>query len=485
MSITQSKAELKNYLMYINGEWIGGGFDQLEVTNPANGSVVGTVPNGGEKEANEAIEAAHEAFQTWSQLTVYERGGYLKKLHQRILEHEEELAQIMTAEMGKPIKESRGEVGYSATFIEWYAEEGKRIYGETIPSHVGNKRMQVWKKPVGVVAAITPWNFPLAMLARKMGPALAAGCTIVIKPSSESPLSAVKLVELCEEVGFPKGVINLVTGSSSKIGKAIMENDKVRKVTFTGSTEVGKTLIRQSADQVKRLSMELGGHAPLIVLDDANVDIAVKGALDSKFRNTGQTCVCANRIYVQSGIHDEFVGKFAAAVKKLKVGNGADDTVEVGPLINQSGLEKVVHHVDDALAQGAKLEAGGERISLDGGTFYAPTVISNVDPKMIVMQEETFGPVAPIQKIETIEEAVALANDTPYGLAAYVFTESVAKGTMLIEQLNFGIVGWNDGLPSAAQAPFGGMKESGIGKEGGHEGLEAYLESQYVAIGMD
>ncbi len=485
MSLTQSKVELKKYLMHINGEWTGKDLDQLEVTNPANGRAVGTVPNGGEAEANEAIEAAHEAFQTWSQLTVYERGGYLKKLHQSILNHEEELAQIMTAEMGKPIKESRGEVGYSATFIEWYAEEGKRIYGETIPSHVGNKRMQVWKKPVGVVAAITPWNFPLAMLARKMGPALAAGCTIVIKPSSESPLSAVKLVELCEEVGFPKGVINLVTGSSSKIGKAIMENDKVRKITFTGSTEVGKTLIKQSADQVKRLSMELGGHAPLIVLDDANVDTAVKGALDSKFRNTGQTCVCANRIYVQSGIHDEFVEKFAAAVKKLKVGNGADDTIEVGPLINQSGLEKVVHHVDDALAKGAKLEAGGERISLDGGTFYAPTVISNVDPEMIVMQEETFGPVAPIQKIESIEEAVALANDTPYGLAAYVFTESVAKGTKLIEQLNFGIVGWNDGLPSAAQAPFGGMKESGIGKEGGHEGLEAYLESQYVAIGLD
>ena len=477
--------QLTKHLMHINGEWVGKDLESLEVFNPANGQVVGTVPNGGEMETNEAIDAAHDAFQPWSELTAYERAGYLKKLHQLTLDNEEELAQIMTAEMGKPIKESRGEVSYSATFLEWYAEEGKRIYGETIPTHIANKRMQVWKKPVGVVAAITPWNFPLAMLARKIGPALAAGCTVVIKPSSESPLSAVRFVKLCEEAGIPKGVVNLVTGSSSEIGKAIMENNKVRKVTFTGSTEVGKILIKQSANQVKRLSMELGGHAPLIVLDEANLETAVQGAINSKFRNAGQTCVCANRIYVQSGIHDQFVEKFAEAVKKLKVGNGADENVDVGPLINIAGLEKASHHVEDAVAKGAKLVAGGERITLDEGTFYAPTVISNVNPSMIVMQEETFGPVAPIQKIETVEEAVVLANDTPYGLAAYVFTESVAKGTKLIEQLNFGIVGWNDGLPSAAQAPFGGLKESGIGKEGGHEGIEAYLESQYVAIGMD
>ncbi|MCZ2257395.1 NAD-dependent succinate-semialdehyde dehydrogenase [Sporosarcina sp. G11-34] len=476
---------MRNNLMYINGEWVGKDLEKLEVVNPANGQVVGTVPIGGEAEANEAIDSAHEAFQTWSQTTAYERATYLKRLNDLILKNQEELAQVMTIEMGKPIKESRGEAASSATYIEWFAEEGKRIYGETVPSHIANKRMQVWKKPVGVVAAITPWNFPAAMLTRKMGPALAAGCTIVIKPSGESPLTAVKLVELCEEAGFPKGVVNLVTGSSSKIGKAMMENDKVRKVTFTGSTEVGKLLIRQSADQVKRLSMELGGHAPIIVLDDANVETAVKGAIASKFRNAGQTCVCGNRIYVQSGIHDEFVEKFTAAVKQLKIGDGINDEVDIGPLINQSSVDKVSRHVEDAVSKGASLLTGGKELTDENGTFYTPTVISGVDPSMIIMQEETFGPVAPIQKIETIEEAIQLANDTEYGLAAYVFTESVSKGTLLIEKLNFGIVGWNDGTPSAAQVPFGGMKESGLGREGGHEGLEAFLETQYVAIGMD
>jgi succinate-semialdehyde dehydrogenase / glutarate-semialdehyde dehydrogenase len=476
---------MKDELMYINGEWIGKELEKLEVVNPANGQVVGTVPIGGVDEANQAIDSAHEAFQTWSQTTAYERATYLKRLNDLILKNQEELAQVMTLEMGKPIKESRGEAASSATYIEWYAEEGKRVYGETVPSHIANKRMQVWKKPVGVVAAITPWNFPVAMLTRKMGPALAAGCTIVIKPSGESPLSAVKLVELCEEAGFPKGVINLVTGSSSKIGKAIMENEKVRKVTFTGSTEIGKLLIRQSADQVKRLSMELGGHAPIIILDDANVDAAVKGVLASKFRNAGQTCVCGNRIYVQAGIHDVFLEKFTTAVNQLKVGDGINEDVDIGPLINQSSVDKVADQVADALSKGAMLVTGGRELTEEGGTFYAPTVISGVDPSMVIMQEETFGPVAPVQKFETIEEAIQLANDTNYGLAAYVFTESVAKGTLLIEQLNFGIVGWNDGTPSAAQVPFGGMKESGLGREGGHEGLDAFLESQYVSIGMD
>ncbi len=438
----------------------------------------------GEKEANEAIDAAYDAFQSWSQTTAYERAIYLKKLYELMIEHRDDLAQIMTMEMGKPINESIGEVTSAAAFLEWFAEEGKRVYGEILPTHMTSKRLQVWKKPVGVVAAITPWNFPAAMLTRKMGPALAAGCTIVIKPSSESPLTAIKMIELCEKAGFPKGVINLVTGSSSKIGKAIMENEKIRKVTFTGSTEVGKILIEQSAHQVKRLSLELGGHAPLIVLNDANVDLAVKGAVASAFRNAGQTCVCANRIYVQSGIHDEFVEKFSEAVSQLKVGNGADATVDIGPLINRASLDKVTHHVEDALSKGATLMTGGKLITQDGGTFYAPTVISNVDPSMVIMKEETFGPVAPIQKVETVEEAIALANDTPYGLAAYVFTDSVAIGTRLIEQLNFGIVGWNDGTPSAVQAPFGGMKESGVGREGGREGIEAYLESQYVSIAI-
>ncbi|MET3656448.1 NAD-dependent succinate-semialdehyde dehydrogenase [Sporosarcina psychrophila] len=475
---------MKHHLMYINGEWLGGDLEKLDVINPANGQIVGSVPIGGEEEANVAIDAAYDAFQTWSQTTAYERANYLKRLYELMIEHRDDLAQTMTMEMGKPINESIGEVTSAAAFLEWFAEEGKRVYGEILPTHTTSKRLQVWKKPVGVVAAITPWNFPAAMLARKMGPALAAGCTIVIKPSSESPLTAIKMIELCEKAGFPKGVINLVTGSSSKIGKAIMENEKIRKVTFTGSTEVGKILIEQSAHQVKRLSLELGGHAPLIVLNDANVDLAVKGTIASAFRNAGQTCVCANRIYVQSGIHDEFVEKFSEAVSQLKVGNGTDVNVDIGPLVNRASLEKVSHHVEDALSKGASLMTGGKLITKDGGTFYAPTVLSNADPSMVIMKEETFGPVAPIQKVETIEEAIVLANDTPYGLAAYVFTDSIAIGTRLIEQLNFGIVGWNDGTPSAVQAPFGGMKESGVGREGGREGIEAFLESQYVSIAI-
>ncbi|MEK4715546.1 NAD-dependent succinate-semialdehyde dehydrogenase [Sporosarcina sp. FSL K6-5500] len=475
---------MKHHLMYINGEWLGGDLEKLDVINPANGQIVGSVPIGGEEEANVAIDAAYDAFQTWSQTTAYERANYLKRLYELMIEHRDDLAQTMTMEMGKPINESIGEVTSAAAFLEWFAEEGKRVYGEILPTHTTSKRLQVWKKPVGVVAAITPWNFPAAMLARKMAPALAAGCTIVIKPSSESPLTAIKMIELCEKAGFPKGVINLVTGSSSKIGKAIMENEKIRKVTFTGSTEVGKILIEQSAHQVKRLSLELGGHAPLIVLNDANVDLAVKGTIASAFRNAGQTCVCANRIYVQSGIHDEFVEKFSEAVSQLKVGNGTDVNVDIGPLVNRASLEKVSHHVEDALSKGATLMTGGKLITKDGGTFYAPTVLSNADPSMVIMKEETFGPVAPIQKVDTIEEAIVLANDTPYGLAAYVFTDSIAIGTRLIEQLNFGIVGWNDGTPSAVQAPFGGMKESGVGREGGREGIEAFLESQYVSIAI-
>lgn len=476
---------MREYLLHINGEWVGENLEKMEVVNPANGEVVGTVPRGGEAETEAAIEAAYSAFQSWSKLTAYERSAYLKKLYELMLENQEELAEIMTLEMGKPIKESRGEVVYAATFIEWYAEEAKRVYGETIPTHMNNKRMQVWKKPIGVVAAITPWNFPAAMLTRKMGPALAAGCTVIMKPSSESPLTAMKLMELCEQAGFPKGTVNIVTGSSSKITNALMNNDKVRKITFTGSTEVGKLLIEQSAKQVKKLSLELGGHAPVLVFDDADVDKAVQGALASKFRNTGQTCICANRIYVQSGIYDEFVEKYAKAVENLKVGDGLDDSVDVGPLINEAGLEKVLHHIEDAVKQGATVVAGGERIEKSGGYFCQPTVIRDVKESMLIMKEETFGPVAPIQKIETEEEAIRLANSTEYGLAAYVFTENVARGIRVIEQLDFGVIGWNEGLPSAAQAPFGGMKESGIGREGGHQGMDPFLETQYVAIGME
>lgn len=476
---------MNQYLMYVNGQWMGESLKPLDVYNPANGEVVGTVPYGGKEEAEAAIEAADVAFQTWSKTTAYERATYLQNLHRLLIEHQEELAAIMTLEMGKPIQESRGEVLYAASYIEWYAEEGKRVYGETIPTHLANKRLQVWKKPVGVVAAITPWNFPLAMLTRKLAPALAAGCTFIMKPSGESPITAVKLAELCEKAGIPQGVVNLVTGASSAIGDAFMSNQKVRKMTFTGSTAVGKQLIEQSADQVKRLSLELGGHAPLIVLEDADLDLAVKGAIASKFRNAGQTCVCANRLYVQSTVYEAFVEKFSAAVKALKVGNGLTEDSQIGPLINQKAIEKVAKHVDNAIEHGATAVVGGEQLTSYDGTFYAPTVLRDVQSNMLVMNEETFGPIAPIQSFETIEEVIQLANDTPYGLAAYVFTESVGKGTRLIEQLDYGIVGWNDGAPSAAQAPFGGMKESGIGREGGKEGIEGFLETQYVSIGIE
>ncbi|SFE21894.1 succinate semialdehyde dehydrogenase [Lentibacillus persicus] len=476
--------QTKNYSMCINGEWVGSDLDTMDVVNPANGEVIGTVPYGGEKEAEQAVDAAYDAFQPWSELTAYDRAAYLEKLNQLMLDNQEEMAEIMTLEMGKPINESRGEVKYAASFLKWFAEEGKRIYGQTVPTHGSDKRLQVWKKPVGVVTAITPWNFPAAMLTRKMGPALASGCTFIMKPSSDSPLTAVKLMELVEQAGFPKGVVNLVTGSSSKIAKVSMENSKVRKVTFTGSTEVGKTLIRQSADQVKKLSLELGGHAPLVVLDDADLDAAVQGTVASKFRNSGQTCICANRVYVQEGIYDQFVEKLTEAVKELNVGDGMDESNQIGPLINQDGLDKVKRHVDDAVSKGATVETGGETAGGSEGLFYQPTVIKDVDQSMVVMQEETFGPVTPVEKIKSDEEAVKMANDTPYGLAAYVFTESVSRGTQLIEKLDFGIVGWNNGAPSAAQVPFGGMKESGIGREGGHEGIEEFVESQYVAIGM-
>lgn len=469
--------------MHINGEDVGAELPKIDVINPANGEKVGSVPNGGKAEAKRAIEAAHTAFSSWSRLTAYERSNYLKKLNDLILENQEELAKTMTLEMGKPISQSIGEAVYAATFVEWYAEEAKRIYGETIPSHLTNKRMQVWKKPVGVVGAITPWNFPLAMITRKIAPALAAGCTVVVKPSRESPLTALKFMELVNEAGFPKGVVNIVTGSSSQIVGEMMENPLVRKVTFTGSTEVGKLLIEQSAKNVTKLSLELGGHAPFIVLDDANIDLAVEHAIISKFRNTGQTCVCANRIFVQEKVYDAFVEKFAERVRKLNVGDTLDKSVDIGPLINESGLEKVAHHVQEAIEKGAQVVTGGNRLA-SKGFYYAPTVIRDVDPSMEIMREETFGPVAPVQKIKTDEEAVALANDTPYGLAAYLFTENVARGIRIIEQLDYGIVGWNDGLPSAAQAPFGGMKESGYGREGGREGMEAFLETQYVSIGL-
>jgi succinate-semialdehyde dehydrogenase / glutarate-semialdehyde dehydrogenase len=480
MTVTTNLKELN----YINGKWKGENARKIPVYNPSTEELIGHVPKFGKDETEEAINAASAALPAWSELTAYERSIYLKKLNDLILENTNEIAQIMTMEMGKPFQEACGEVKYAASFIEWFAEEGKRVYGETIPSHNSNKRMQVWKKPVGVVAAITPWNFPAAMITRKLGPALAAGCTIVIKPASETPFTAIKLIELCEKAGMPAGVVNLVTGSSSEIAKAFMNEARVRKVTFTGSTGVGKLLMKQASDQMKRVSLELGGHAPIIVLDDAKLDLAVEQVVASKFRNAGQTCICGNRIYVQEGIYEEFVKKLTTEVEKLKVGDGMKQGVQIGPLINEKAVEKVDEHVRDALSRGATVITGGRKIEKGSGCFYMPTILGEVNHEMLVMNEETFGPVAPIQKITTDQEAIELANQSPYGLAGYVFTESVSRGTRIIEKLDYGIIGWNDGTPSAAQAPFGGMKESGIGREGGHQGLEEFLEIQYVSIGI-
>ncbi|RJS63179.1 succinate-semialdehyde dehydrogenase (NADP(+)) [Priestia filamentosa] len=469
--------------IYVDGNWIGENLESLTVINPATLEEIATVPKAGKQETKEAINAAAAAFPHWSSLTAAERSHYLRKLFTLMQDHEEELAKVMTLEMGKPLSESVGEVRYAASFIEWYAEEGKRIYGETIPAARNNQRMVVLKQPIGVVAAITPWNFPAAMITRKLGPALASGCTIVIKPASATPLTAIKIVELCEKAGIPKGVVNLVTGKASEISEEIMSNPKVRKVTFTGSTEIGKELMEKAAQNVTKLSLELGGHAPFIVLDDANLDKAVQGAIASKFRNAGQTCICANRIYVQSGIYDQFVERFAKAASDLKVGNGLEEGIDIGPMINASGYEKVQAQVSDAVAKGATIVTGGKGNS-DKGYFYSPTVLKDVQSNMDIMKEETFGPVAPVQKFENIEEAIHLANDIELGLAAYVYTESLSEGVTVAEGLEYGIIGWNDGVPSAAQAPFGGMKESGLGREGGHHGIEEYLEVKYISIGL-
>lgn len=467
---------------YINGEWTETGDGKIEVMNPATGEVVGSVPNGGEEEATAAIDAAAAAFPEWSKTTAYHRAELLMKWHDLLLEHKEEIGEILTKEMGKPLAEAIGEIEYSASFVSWFAEEGKRMYGRTIPASKEGKRIQINKQPVGVVVSITPWNFPAAMMARKMAPALAAGCTFVAKPAKMTPLTAVKMYELAIEAGFPKGVINLVTGSASKIGNVFTSHPDVRKLTFTGSTEIGKELMKQASETMLNLSLELGGHAPIIVLEDANMDLAVEGVMASKFRNAGQTCVCGNRIYVQQSIVKEFSEKLQQAAGNLKVGNGLDEGVQIGPLVDKDGYEKVEKHVSDAVEKGAKVLVGGDGRSENNAYFYNPTVLVDATPDMLVMNEETFGPVAPIMSFETDEEAVQLANDTRFGLAAYFFTESMSRGTYIAENLDYGIVGWNDGAPSTAQAPFGGMKESGVGREGGQEGLDAFLETKYISI---
>ncbi|RGR83002.1 NAD-dependent succinate-semialdehyde dehydrogenase [Heyndrickxia coagulans] len=472
---------MENYLMYINGEWTGEELPKMEVDNPAVNEVIATVPKGGKKEAELAADTAYAAFPAWAALSAYERSAYLRTWFNLIQENENELARTMTIEQGKPLKEAIGEMRYANGFIEWFAEEGKRIYGETIPASVTNKRLFVHKQPVGVVAAITPWNFPAAMITRKVAPALAAGCTVVIKPAKQTPLTALKLAELAAKAGIPKGVINVVTGSAKEIGDVWLADERVRKLTFTGSTEVGKLLMRGSADTVKKVSLELGGHAPVIVTKNADLDKAVEGTVAAKFRNAGQTCVCSNRIYVQEEVYEAFTKKFTEKVKALRIGNGLEEGTDIGPLIDKNAVEKVEKHVKDAVEKGAKVETGG---SVKEGLFFEPTVISNVTDDMLCMNEETFGPLAPVTKFTDIDEAIRRANDSIYGLAAYVFTENISEGIKIAEGLEYGIVGLNDGLPSTPQAPFGGFKQSGLGREGGRYGIEEFLEVKYISLGL-
>ncbi|WP_099867361.1 NAD-dependent succinate-semialdehyde dehydrogenase [Pararhizobium haloflavum] len=467
----------------IGGEWVqADSGETIDVVNPATGQRIGGVPKSGAAETKRAIEAAHKAFGEWKATSAAHRAKLMRALHDAIMDNQDALAELLTMEQGKPLAEAKGEVGMSAGYVLWFAEEGRRIYGETIPSSWADRRMMVIKQPVGVVAAITPWNFPSSMLARKIGPALATGCTSVVKPATATPYSGIAWGMLAEEAGIPAGVINVVTGSSGAIGGELTSNPLVRKITFTGSTEVGRKLIAQSADTVKKVSMELGGNAPFVVFDDADLDRAVDGAIAAKFRNTGQTCVCTNRFIVQSGIYDAFVAKLSEKAKAMKVGDGLEDGTVQGPLIDQDQLEKVEELVADAREKGGKIETGGKPHAL-GGTFYEPTVISNATKEMRFTQEEIFGPVAPVYKFQTEEEGVALANDTIYGLACYFYTKDLGRAYRVMESLDYGLVGVNEGVITAVEAPFGGVKQSGLGREGGHQGIEEYLEAKYVCLG--
>ncbi len=467
----------------IDGKWVaadGGG--TIAVTNPANGAVVGTVPNMGTDETRRAIEAANAALPAWRARTAKERAAILRKWYELLMANQEDLATILTAEQGKPMTESRGEIAYAASFFEWFAEEGKRVYGDTIPQFAPDKRIVVLKQPIGVCAAITPWNFPSAMITRKAGPALAVGCTMVLKPASQTPLSALALGVLAERAGVPAGVFSVVTGAATAIGGEMTSNPIVRKVTFTGSTEIGKKLMEQCAGTVKRTSMELGGNAPFIVFDDADLDAAVKGALASKYRNAGQTCVCANRLLVQDGVYDAFAAKLAEAVNALKVGDGFEQGVAVGPLIDMKAVEKVEEHISDAVAKGARVVAGGKRHAL-GQSFFEPTILADTKPDMQIFREETFGPVAPLFRFKTEQDAIRLANDTEFGLAAYFYGRDIGRVWRVAEALEYGIVGINEGIISTEVAPFGGMKESGNGREGSKYGIEDYLEVKYLCMG--
>jgi len=468
---------------YIDGAWVDADDKStFTVVNPADGTVIGSVPRMGAAETRRAIETANAAWPAWRAKTAKERASLLRKWFDLMMQHQEDLAVLMTMEQGKPLTESRGEIAYGAAFIEWFAEEGKRIYGDTIPAQFTDRRIVVIKQPIGVCAAVTPWNFPNAMITRKAGPALAAGCTMVIKPASQTPFSALALCELAERAGIPKGVLSVITGASGPIGNELTSNPLVRKFTFTGSTEVGKVLMQQCASTVKKVSLELGGNAPFVVFDDADLDAAVDGAIASKYRNAGQTCVCANRIYVQDAVYDAFAAKLAEKVGQMKVGNGLEPGVVQGPLIDAKAVEKVEEHITDALGKGARVVVGGKRHAL-GGTFFEPTILADVTPNMAVSREETFGPVAPLFRFKTEQELTALANATEYGLAAYFYSRDIGRIWRTAEALEFGIVGINTGIISTEVAPFGGMKESGTGREGSKYGIEEFLEVKYLCIG--
>ncbi|MEM1385184.1 MAG: NAD-dependent succinate-semialdehyde dehydrogenase [Pseudomonadota bacterium] len=470
---------------YIAGDWVSADSGaSFSVTNPATSAEITTVADLGAAETRRAIEAAAKAQKAWAAKTAKERGTVMRRWYELIMAHQEDLAQLITAEMGKPLAEARGEIAYGATFIEWFAEEAKRIYGDVIPGHQPDKRLVVLKQPVGVVGAITPWNFPNAMITRKVAPAIAVGCTVVIKPAEQTPLSATALAVLAEKAGVPPGVFNVVTSNQGPaVGQELCSNDLVRKITFTGSTEVGRILMRQCADQIKKLSLELGGNAPFIVFDDADLDAAVEGAMMCKFRNAGQTCVCANRIYVQGGVYDAFAEKLKAAVEALVVGEGTEAGVTTGPLIDDQGLAKVENHLADATAKGAAVLTGGARHPM-GGTFFTPTVITGVTQDMLVAREETFGPMAPLFKFETDEEVVEMANATEFGLAGYFYSRDLGRVWRVAEGLEYGIVGVNTGIISNEVAPFGGVKQSGLGREGSKYGVEDFLEVKYVCMGV-
>ncbi|CAM0946574.1 unnamed protein product [Alopecurus aequalis] len=467
----------------IGGKWVDA-YDgkTIEVQNPATGEILANVACMGNRETSDAIASANTTFYSWSKLTASERSKALRKWHDLLISHKEELALLMTLEQGKPMKEALGEVNYGASFIEYFAEEAKRVYGDIIPPTLPDRRILVLKQPIGVVGAITPWNFPLAMITRKVGPALACGCTVVVKPSEFTPLTALAAADLALQAGIPAGALNVVMGNAPEIGDALMKSTKVRKITFTGSTAVGKKLMAGSANTVKKVSLELGGNAPCIVFDDADIEVAVKGSLAAKFRNSGQTCVCANRVLVQEGIYEKFASAFVKAVQSLQVGNGLEESTSQGPLINEAAVQKVEKFVDDATSKGANILVGGKRHS-HGMTFYEPTVVGNVSSDMLLFREESFGPVAPLISFKTEEEAIRLANDTDAGLAAYIFTKSIQRSWRVSEALEYGLVGVNEGLISTEVAPFGGVKQSGLGREGSKYGMDDYLEIKYVCMG--